>query len=80
MRKKCNILAFCSLILSFLIYVFTYFLFHHLSPEGGVTTKYQKKPAKPFVTLLFGIWGVTFHFAGIISLLVGKIFFKNTET
>lgn len=80
MRKKFNILGVCSLILSFCIYVFSYFLFHYLGPEGGFSSKFQKKPAKPFVTLLFGIWGVTFHFAGIMCFLIGKIFFPIEES
>ena len=77
MRKKCNTLALWSFAIALAIYVFTYFLYHYLSPDGGFTTVFQETAAKPFVTLLFGIWGVTFHFAGVMSLLVGKIFFSD---
>jgi len=79
MRKKCNVLAVCSFIIALAIYIFTFFLYHHLSPEGHFTSIYQTTPAKPFITLLFGIWGVTFQFAGVMSLLVGKIFFSKKQ-
>ena len=78
MRKKCNILAACSFLTAVLIHTFTYFLYHYLSPEGGFSTVFQPTPAKPFVTLLFGIWGVTFLFAAVMSLLIGRIFFPKT--
>ena len=77
MRKKCNTLALWSFVIALVIYVFTYFLFHYLNADGCFTAVYQETVAKPFVTLLFGIWGVTFHFAGVMSLLIGRIFFTK---
>lgn len=77
MKKKCTILSICSFVIALAIYSFTYILFHYLRPEGGFSAVFQKKPAKPFVTLLFGIWGVMFHFASVMSLLIGKIFFSE---
>lgn len=74
LRKKCNILALCALVLSLAIFVFTYFLFHYLSPEGGFSAVYQETPAKPYVTLFFGMWGVMFLFASIMSFMIGIIF------
>lgn len=55
MRKKCNTLALWSFAIALAIYVFTYFLYHYLSPDGCFTTVFQETAAKPFVTLLFGI-------------------------
>lgn len=77
MRKKCNILAVCSFLTALAIFVFTYFLYHYLSPEGIFTPVLQETPVKPFITLLFGIWGVCFLFAGVMSLLIGRIFFPK---
>ena len=77
MRKKCNALALCCFVLALVIYVISYILFHYLSPDGGFTTVFQETAAKPFITLLFGIWGVTFQFAGVMSLLIGWIFFPK---
>lgn len=31
------------------------------------------------VTLLFGIWGATFQFAGVMSLLIGNSFFSKED-
>lgn len=74
LKKKCNILALCSLALSLAIFVLTYFLFHYLSPDGGFTSVFQETPAKPFITLFFGVWGVMFLFASVMSVLIGLIF------
>ena len=74
MRRKCNMLALCAFVLSLVIFVLTYFLFHYLSPEGGFSGTFQEEPVKPYVTLFFGMWGTMFLFASIMSLLVGWIF------
>ena len=77
MRKKWNILAACSLIIAVAIFAVTYCLFHHMMPDGSFVAAYQTAPAKPFITLLFGIWGVMFLFAAVISLVIGKIFYPK---
>ena len=77
MRKKCYILALLSFLIALAIYVFTYFLYHFLGPESFSLAVCQDMPAKPFVTLLFGILGVCFHFAGVMCLLIGRIFFAK---
>ena len=75
MRKKCYILSVCCFLLTLAIYAFSYYLYHYAAPDGGFTTVFQTEPAKPLVTFLFGVWGVTFHFASVMSLLIGWIFF-----
>ena len=45
-----------------------------MMPDGSFVAAYQAAPAKPFITLLFGIWGVMFLFSGVISLVIGRIF------
>ena len=77
MKKKWNTLAWISLILALAIFAFTYLLFHHLSPDGGFTAVFQEQASKPMVTLLFGVWGTMFLFAGVMSRLVGRICFKE---
>lgn len=76
MKKKFHILALCSFSLALFLFLVTYILFHHLSPTG-FTAVPQTVPGKPFITMLFGIWGVLFLFAGCMSLLIGRIFFKE---
>ena len=77
MRKKCNILAACSFAIAIGIYAFTYFLFHYVGPDGQILSVYQETACKPYITLFFGIWGVMFQFAAVMSLLIGRIFFSE---
>ena len=68
MRKKCNILALCTLALALGIFVFTFYLYHYCLPDGSFTNISQATPGKPWVTFLF---------ASVMSALVGRIFFKG---
>lgn len=77
MRKKCNLLALWSFALALATYVLTYFMFHYLGPDGSFMHAYHDAAVKPFVTLLLGILGVMFHSAGVLSILIGRIFFSK---
>ena len=77
MRKKCNILAWCSLALALVIFAFTYYLYHYALADGRFSPVFQSAPNKPMVTFLFGVWGVMFLFASGMSAMVGRIFFKD---
>ena len=77
MRKKCNILSLCSFIVSFVIFAFTYYLYHYVDVDCRFVPEFHDSPGKPFITLLFGVWGVMFLFSGVMSFLVGRIFFKK---
>ena len=77
MRKKFNTLALWSFVLSLAIFILSFYLYHYMLPDGSFTSAFQSQPGKPFVTLLFGIWGVTFLFASVMSWLIGRIFFKE---
>ena len=72
--KKCFILGIISFIIALAIFAFTFYLYHYFGPDGFGTV-YQETPVKPFVTLLFGIWGVCFLFASVMSFVVGLVFF-----
>ena len=71
MRKKCNILSVSSFVIALAIFAVTYYLVHYMGAGGA----YQEEPLKPFVTLLFGIWGVMFLFSAVMSFVIGHIFF-----
>ena len=73
MKNKWTRLSLCSFAIALAIFTFTYMLFHYLGPEGFGPV-YQETPVKPFVTLLFGIWGVFFLFAAVMCVVVGTIF------
>ena len=76
-KKKFRILALLSFIIALAIFVFTFNLYHHLGSNGTFEAAFHAVPEKPFITLLFGIWGVCFLFASVFSLLVGEIFFRK---
>ena len=76
MRKKCNILAAWAFVLALADFALSYVCFHYLT-DSGFTTIWQPEAGKPFVTDLLGNLGVLLLFAAIMSLLVGKIFFRD---
>ena len=76
MKKKCNILAVCSFLIALAMFAFTFYLYHYIGPDGSFGNVYQTEPVKPMVTYLFGVWGVTFLFAAVMSFLIGQIFFS----
>ena len=80
MKNKWNILAVCTFAIALGIFVLTYFLYHYMGPDGRFLPVPQSAPGKPFVTLLFGIWGVMFLFSSVISVLIGMIFCPKNKT
>ena len=79
MQKKWKRLSIWCFVLALMIFLWTFYLYHFLIPEFTFTMVWQATPGKPFATLLFGIWGVMFLFAGVMSLLIGRIFFPEKE-
>lgn len=77
MKRKLNTLSLCSFVLAFAIFVFSYILFHYVTQDGTFTSVWHAQPEKPFVTMLFAVWGVMFLFSGVMSLLIGNIFFPK---
>ena len=73
------ILGLVSFVLTLAIFAWTFYLYHYLSPNSGFTTIFQLEPAKPMVTALFGIWGVMFLFASVMSVLIGLIFYPKKK-
>ncbi len=79
MRRKFRILALCSFILAIAIFLFTFQIFHHLTSEMTFAAERLDEPGKPFITFLFGVWGTMFLFSGVISLVIGEIFFGEKK-
>ena len=79
MKKKFRKLSLWSLVLALAIFVFSYFLYHYVLPDGTVTTVYQKDVGKPLITELFSILGTLFLFSSILSGMIAKIFFPEKE-
>ena len=80
MKKKLSLLSLVCFVLSLVIFVWTFYIYHHLTADFVFSAQWQPEPGKPFITLLFGIWGVTFLFASVMSLLIGRIFFPEKES
>jgi len=77
MNKKLKKLSLYSLILALLLFLFSFIMYHYLTPEFTFTTVWQAEANKPFVTLLFAIWGVFFLFSSVMSLMIAKIFYPK---
>lgn len=77
MKNKFKKLSLWSFALAFAIFAFSYILYHYSTPAGWFTIVWQHTPGKPFVTMLFAIWGVLFLFSGVLSLLIANIFYSD---
>jgi len=77
MKHKFKKLSYWSFSLAFVIFVFSYILYHYSTPAGWFTSAWQSAPGKPLITFLFSIWGVMFLFSGVLNLLIAKIFFTD---
>ena len=77
MKQKFKTLSLWSFALALAIFVFSYFLYHYVTPEGAVTVVFQPEPGKPLVTELFAILGTLFLFSGILSAMIARIFFSD---
>ena len=80
MKKKLLILSAISLIFALAIFVFSYIMNQYLGPDGLWYADWHPTPGKPYITLLFAIWGVMFLFASVMSALSAFIFFPNDKT
>lgn len=50
------------------VFVLTYFIFHYIQETGRFGKAFRRTPAKPFITLLFAVWGTVF-----LSLSIGAL-------
>ena len=72
-------MAIVSFATALAIFAFTYCLYHYLGPDYRFGTVFQTTPVKPLVTLYCGILGVLHHFAAVVSLMIGLIFFPKDD-
>ena len=77
-RKNFFKLAIITLAIGVLLLVFTYF-FYHFATDAGLSLVWHKEIGKPFVTNLFGIFGVLFVWASVMSFLIGLVFFEKEK-
>ena len=77
MREKFKKLSRRSFVLALGIFVFSFFLYHYVTPEGAITLVFQQEPGKPMVTLLWSVLGTCFLFSSILSSMIARIFFPE---
>ena len=80
MKKKLLILSAICFVLSLGIFWFTFFLYHYVDVGGVISPVPLNAPGKPFVTLLFGVWGTCFLFASVTSFLASFIFGSKKDS
>jgi hypothetical protein len=79
MKKKLKKLSFWSFVLALVNFGIAYIFYHYMSPDGQLSNVFHDDPGKPFVSLLFGVFGTHFLFAGCMSGLVNRIFFREEK-
>ena len=77
MRSKLNKLSIVSFVIALSIFTFSFYLYHFVRTDFSFTLVYKATPDKPYISLLFAIWGVMFLFSAIMSLVVKHIFFSE---
>ncbi len=78
MKKKFRKLSLVSLIIAVVLFVISYVMFHYLGPVG-FSSLWRPEPGKPFVTFLFAVWGVTFLFGSVASILIAEIIYGDEK-
>ena len=75
MKQKFRKLSHRCYITALVIFLWSFFLYHFVTPDMTISLEFQHEPGKPLVTELFSILGTLFLFSGMISSMIGKIFF-----
>ena len=75
MKSKFKKLALVSFVIALVLFIFSYTLFHYLTPEGTFSPVWYAEANKPFVTFLFSVWGTLHLFAATTCLLIALIIF-----
>ena len=79
MKQKLKKLSIWSFILALVNFAVAYVFYHYVTPDCRLSNVYHDDPGKPLVALLFGVLGTQFLFAGFMSGLVRRIFFREEK-
>ena len=77
MKSKFQKLSLVSFVIAIVLFVFSFILFHYLTPEGTFSFVWHNEASKPIITNLFAIWGVMHLFTAVTSLLISSVFFDK---
>ena len=72
MRKKLIRFSLYQLIISVVMFVINYLVYHFVTDEG-VTLVWQAEAGKPFVTMLIGVFATLFLFGSAVSILAAFV-------
>ncbi len=77
MRKKFIQLSNRSFLWAVGISLFSFFLYHFVTPDFTLSPVFQKEPGKPMLVELFSVFGVMFLFGGIFIRMIANIFYSK---
>ena len=72
MRKKLIRFSLYQLIISVVMFVINYLVYHFVTDEG-VTLVWQAEAGKPFVAMLIGVFATLFLFGSAVSILAAFV-------
>ena len=79
MEKKLLKVSLISFIISVILFVITYFVFHYITDEG-ITLIKQDEAGKPLVTNVIAMFATLMLHSSFMSLLVYYIFYKKRKS
>ena len=78
MKRKLFKFSLWMFIVSMLVFLVNYFVFHFVTDSGRLLT-WNPEPGKPFICELIGTLGVLFFFGGAVSLMLALIVFNDEK-
>ncbi len=78
MKKKFLKLSLITLIVGIVFLIIAFFTFHFVTDEG-ITLIWHADAGKPYITELFGDFGVLNLVVSFVSLLISFIFFNDKK-
>ncbi len=78
MRKRLFKLSAITFVISIVVLIIAYLVFHYIT-DSGITLIKQEEAQKPFITGLIGQFGVLFMFTSVLSLIIALLTPKDKE-
>ena len=78
MKKKFLKLSLLTFITGLVFLLLSFFVFHFVT-DSGITLTWHPEAGKPFVTELFGDFGIINIAVSFVSLLIAFIFYKEEK-
>ena len=72
-KKRCLSASGILFLIASAVFAFSYRYFHYAKENGLLGKTFHKKPNKPFVSMLFGVWAVVLLASSVVSLVYGLL-------